>query len=57
MLVSSLLVPPSLSNKHSHVIILDGSEQDSLNVNGSPGVRKESIDIKVYQCVWNHGPR
>ena len=57
MLVSSLLVPPHLSNKHSHVIIWNGSEQDSPNVNGSPGVHKESIEIKVYQCVWNHGPR
>ena len=44
-------------HKYSHVTIQNGSEQDSPNVNGSPGVRKESIEIKMYQCVSNHGSR
>ena len=35
----------------AHVTILNGSKQDSPNVNGSPGVRKESIEIKMFQCV------
>ena len=34
-------------HKYSHVTIQNGSEQDSPNVNGSPGVRKESIEIKM----------
>ena len=37
-------------HKHLHVIVQDGSEQDSPNVNGSSAVRKESIEIKMCQC-------
>ena len=38
-------------HKYSHVTIQNGSEQDSPNVNGSPGVCMEGIEIKMYQCV------
>ena len=37
--------------KHSRVTVQNGSEKDS------PGVHRESIGIKLYQCVWNHGLR
>ena len=38
-------------HKYSNVTIQNGSEPGSPNVNGSPGVSKESIEIKMYQCV------
>ena len=44
-------------HKHSHVIVQSGSEKDSPSVKDSPVVRRESIGIKLYQCVWNHGLR
>ena len=44
-------------HKHSHVMVQNRSKKGSPSVKDSPGVRRVSIGIKLYQCVWNYGLR